>query len=155
MRRIITPTGQANPYQWIAGRIRLLPRDAGDRLKVRRWFPPLLWAGVILTGTSLPAALVPAQVSAFDKAIHFTIYLFFGVLLAREIALATDRWRAAVLAIVIAVAFAAADEWHQRFIPGRSTEFADWQADSLGATIGALIVAALRRRAVPRQPVAQ
>lgn len=100
----------------------------------------------------MPGSVIPSQASGVDKLLHFSIYLLFGILLSRELAEITSRWRAAILAIGIAVAFAAADEWHQRFIPGRSTEFADWQADTLGASIGALSVAAfaafaaLRRR---------
>ena len=115
-------------------------------MKVRRWLLPLLWAGVILTGTSLPSSVIPGQASGVDKALHFGIYLLLGVLLTREFAEVTTRWRAAALAIVVAVLFGAADEWHQQFIPGRSTELADWYADSVGATIGALTGAALRRR---------
>jgi VanZ family protein len=122
-------------------------------LKVRRWLPPLLWAGVILTGTSLPSSVLPSQPSGVDKALHFGIYLLFGVLLSREFAYSTGRWRAALLAILVAISFGAADEWHQQFIPGRSTEFADWRADALGSTIGALSVAVLRRRGPSRPSI--
>jgi VanZ family protein len=120
-------------------------RDASYRLSVRGWLPPLVWAGVILFGTSLPGETVPVQTSGVDKYLHFAFYTVLGLLLTRQISEASTRWRAAALAIVIALAFAAADEWHQRFIPGRSTELADWIADSLGAAVGALTVAAFRR----------
>jgi VanZ family protein len=128
-------------------------RDTGDRLNVRRWLPPLLWAGVILIGTSLPGSLVPRAISSFDKALHFTIYAILAVLLVKQISEVTGRWRAAALAVFLTAAFGAADEWHQGFIPGRSTELADWKADSLGAAVGALAIAASRRRKRP-QPVA-
>jgi VanZ family protein len=121
-------------------------RDAGDRLKVRRWLPPLLWAGVILTGTSLPSSVIPSQATEVDKALHFSIYLMLGLLLTREVAYTTGPWRAAVVAIVAASIFGAMDEWHQQFIPGRSTELADWYADSIGATLGALTFATWRWR---------
>jgi VanZ family protein len=113
-------------------------------LSVRRWLPPLVWAGVILFGTSLPSAVVPHQVSAFDKALHFTIYAIFAALLTRAGSDVFGRWRAATLALVISAVFAAADEWHQRFIPGRATEVADWHADTLGAAVGGLAFAASR-----------
>lgn len=119
-------------------------------MKVRRWLPPLLWAGVILIGTSLPQAAVPLQTSSIDKVLHFTIYTVFAYLLSRQISQDTTRWRAAAGAVVIALAFGAADEWHQRFIPGRSTELADWMADSAGAILGALVFVLLHRR--KRQP---
>lgn len=142
--------GQENPYQMLPGKIRLMRRDAGDRVNVRRWLPPLLWAGVILVGTSLPSAMVPREVSAFDKALHFTFYALFAVLLSRQISEGTGRWSAAALAVLIAVTFGAVDEWHQRFIPGRSTELADWRADSIGAAVGALAFAVARRGSSPR-----
>ena len=45
--------------------------------------------------------------------------------------------RAAAGAWVIAVAYAASDEWHQSFVPGRSPDAADWFADAVGALAGA------------------
>ena len=90
--------------------------------------------------------MVPKAVTGFDKALHFTIYAILAVLLAKQISEVTGRWRAAVLALAIAAAFGAADEWHQGFIPGRSTELADWRADSIGAALGALAVAASQRK---------
>jgi VanZ family protein len=114
---------------------------------VRRWLPPLLWAGVILFGTSLPQEIVPVQTAKYDKVLHFSIYTVFSFLLTRQLTETTTRWRAAAIAVVFAMVFGALDEWHQRFIPGRSTELADWRADSIGALTGALAsVAFLRRR---------
>jgi VanZ family protein len=113
-------------------------------LRVRRWLPPLIWAGVILVATSLPGSLIPPALSPFDKVVHFTMYGVFGALLAREASFVMGTWRAALIGVLLASAFGAADEWHQRFIPNRSTELADWQADSLGALVGALGVAAYR-----------
>ena len=137
--------GQANGYQSKSARIRLVLRDAGGRLKVRRWLPPLLWAGVIILATSMPSGLVPQQVTNFDKAAHFTMYAVLAALLTQHLTDSMSRWRAAAIAIAVAAAFGAIDEWHQQYIPGRSTELADWYADSLGATTGALLVAATRR----------
>jgi VanZ family protein len=113
---------------------------------VRRWLPPLLWAGVIIFATSMPSQLVPQQVSSFDKTAHFSMYAVLAGLLTRYLTEATTQWRAVIMAIALTMAFGALDEWHQQFIPGRSTELADWRADSLGATTGALIVALLSRR---------
>lgn len=121
---------------------------------MRRWLPPLFWAGVILIATSLPASLVPPQASAYDKVLHFTVYALFGVLLTRELAQTRKPWRAALAAIVIAAAFGAADEWHQQFIPGRSTEMADWRADSMGAALGAVLFVGFSRMRQPKTPTA-
>lgn len=107
----------------------------------RRWLPPLVWAGVILLGTSLPQQAVPVQTSGIDKYLHFSIYTVFGFLLTWQLLEKNKRWVAVMVAIVVSVAFGAADEWHQQFIPGRFPELADWQADSLGAVLGAVAAA--------------
>ena len=123
-----------------------MARNAGDRLNVRRWLPPLLWAGVIIFATSIPSEFVPRQVSPLDKAAHFTMYAVLAWLLTRHISEVAGRWAAVVLAVIVGSGFGAIDEWHQQYIPGRSTELADWQADSIGAAAGALAFATLRRR---------
>ena len=124
-------------------------------MKVRRWLPPLLWAGVILFVTSLPGGHVPSQLSPYDKVVHFAIYGFFAVLLTRDLSAVTGRWRAALVAIVIAVAFGAADEWHQGFIPGRATDISDWRADSIGAALGALLFVMFNWFRRSRTPITQ
>ena len=101
-------------------------------------------------GTSLPQEVVPVQTSGIDKVLHFSIYTVFAFLLTRQISQDTARWRAVAGAILVVAAFAAADEWHQRFIPGRYTEFADWLADIAGALVGALTYALLFNRNAPR-----
>jgi VanZ family protein len=119
--------------------------DAGACLKVRRWLPPLLWAGVMLLVTSMPGSAIPRPLIPYDKVVHFTAYGIFAVLLSRDIAQVAGLWRAVLFALVIAAAFAAADEWHQRFIPGRQTDLADWRADFIGAAGGALLFALYHR----------
>jgi VanZ family protein len=115
-------------------------------LKLRRWLPPLLWAGVILLGTSLPSDAVPIQTSRIDKILHFTIYTVFAFLLTQQLSEGFRLWQAVVLAIAFAMAFGAFDEWHQQLIPGRFPEFADWVADCLGSIIGASAAALLLHR---------
>ena len=92
-------------------------------------------------GTSLPQEAVPLQTSGIDKVLHFSIYTVLAFLLTRQISEDTSRWRAVAGALVIAIAFAAVDEWHQRFIPGRFPELADWLADAAGAAVGAIAYA--------------
>jgi hypothetical protein len=62
-----------------------------------------------------------------------------------------DR-RAALVAIALAVAFGAADEWHQSFTPGRDASWLDLLADTVGATAGALAVTWYSRRRCPAPP---
>jgi VanZ family protein len=115
-------------------------------LKLKPWLPPIIWAGVILIGTSLPSSSVPRGVSDYDKLLHFAIYALLAALLTKPLLEVTARWRAVILAIVIAAAFGGVDEWHQQFIRGRFPDRADLLADTLGATAGALAMVALLRR---------
>lgn len=102
-----------------------------------RWVPPLVWAAVVLTATSIPNLSIRGPEGS-DKIAHFVMYLLFGFLVERAAA-PTRSFRAALLTILAGGAFAAADEWHQRFIPGRSADLADWRADFSGVVIGALL----------------
>ena len=117
-------------------------------MNARKLLPPLLWAGVILTATSIPSSQLqlPVQTAALDKAAHFGLYSVFAWLLARHGFGVAGRWFSTVLAIIVASAFGVVDEWHQQFIPGRSTEYADWVADTAGAAFGALAYALFSRR---------
>ena len=44
-----------------------------------------------------------------------------------------------LLAVLITAAYAASDEFHQRFVPGRSGEFKDVMIDTSGAALGAFL----------------
>jgi VanZ family protein len=114
-------------------------------LSVRRWLPPLIWAGVIVVATSLPGNYVPLVARPLDKVVHFSLYAVFAALLAWQALYDMSPWRAIVIAAGIAIGFGAADEWHQRFVPGRAAAMADWLADILGAITGALSAAWYRR----------
>jgi VanZ family protein len=99
----------------------------------------------MLLVTSVPGSAIPKPLIPYDKVVHFMAYGLFAVLLSRDIAQVTGLVRAALFAIVIAATFGAVDEWHQRFIPGRDTDLADWRTDVIGATGGALLFALYHR----------
>ena len=109
-----------------------------------RWAPAVLWAVTLVVLTSWPNPGVP-QVGQGDKLVHALLYGILAWLVAR----AEPRWiasptRAAPVFAALA-AFAAADEWHQQYVPGRSASVDDWAADAVGAAL-ALALAAVRRR---------
>jgi VanZ family protein len=69
-------------------------------------------------------------------------------------AIAGGRWdgitpRAAALAWTICLLYGVTDEWHQRYVSGRTPAVDDWIADALGAAtavIGLAAIAVVRRR---------
>jgi VanZ family protein len=115
----------------------------------RRWAPVLLWAALILILTSYPNPPVPAiaRFAGADKIVHFSLYLVLALLAVRAAVPGRGRRRVALVVAATVSLIAAGDELHQRLIPGRSAERADWIADSLGGSVGAVAaIVTLRRR---------
>src|SRR5436853_6448862 len=90
-----------NPYQYIPRKFRLMRCDAGVCLSVRRWLPPLLWAGVILVITSLPGSAVPSALAPYDKVVHFGMYGVFAASLAHQAMPQMGAWRGMFIALAL------------------------------------------------------
>ena len=120
---------------------------------MRRWGPPVAWAAVILVLTSIPAPdFAPVGAFAFpgaDKLVHATMYGVLGALLARAVGATAPR-RTLGRVVLGVVLFAAVDEWHQRFIPGRSADIVDVVADVCGAAAGFAAATYFLRRRIPQ-----
>ena len=96
--------------------------------------------------SSEPNPLPVLTENIWDKLLHVTEYAGLGVLLAR--ALIGERLRLATAIIVAALAasaYGASDEYHQSFVPQRDSDVRDWMTDTLGASVGAIAYASLRR----------
>ena len=102
------------------------------------WAPVVAYMALIVVLSSRPEPPLPSQLS--DKQGHSIGYMGLAVTIGRALAGGTASGatlRAAAGAWVIATAYAASDEWHQSFVPGRSADVADWFADTAGALAGA------------------
>lgn len=100
-----------------------------------RWYLPLiLWAATILILTSLPTIEPPdLGFEAEDKLAHCGVYFILGILFGRALAKGYVLQRIHfVILIGVALSFAALDEVHQLFIPGRYGDIYDFFADSIG-----------------------
>jgi VanZ family protein/UDP-2,3-diacylglucosamine pyrophosphatase LpxH len=73
-----------------------------------------------------------------DKFAHAAV---FGLLaLTLDLALRTSSpglpmYKRHLAVVAVVALYGATDEWHQRFVPGRSCELLDWVADTLGAAL--------------------
>ena len=106
-----------------------------------RWLAALAWAALIFAGTSIPGRDLPSAFPHADKLVHLGLYGVLGFLVGRALrAGRTPAARTLVTALGAMALFAAADEWHQQFVPGRSTDAVDWLADLVGATAGLAFV---------------
>lgn len=129
------------------------------------WAPVIIWAGVIFYmstrtfGSSFTnsllsdfLAILHVEVSphtfqllafGFRKLGHLTEYSIFAIFL--YYALGNDRrgfWnpRRALACILLAGLYSLTDEFHQRFVPGRGASIVDSGIDTIGATLGMVIV---------------
>ena len=135
----------------------------------RAWGPVVVWMALIFAmSTRLGAGentsrilgplltwlfpgIEPETISALRfvvrKFAHVTEYAVLCLLCLRAFG-STDRWsfgRKATWSVLIAVAYAATDEWHQSFVPGRSGVMSDVLIDSCGALLGVSVAVLWRR----------
>jgi len=143
---------------------------------VRYWMPAIVWMAVIFLGSTdmLSAAhtsrfLVPflrwldpqislAALNAIQfgirKLAHLTEYAILAALLWRALRGGT-RWQAKMsillfLTWIACAIFAASDEFHQSFVPSRTSSPIDVMIDVTGALIGLAICLAFSMRRKPQ-----
>jgi VanZ family protein len=129
------------------------------------WLPVIIWAGVIFLmstrtfGSSFTnqllryiLAFLHFHVShhafsylaeGFRKLGHFTEYAIFGMFIYHAIGDEhSSAWnpRKALACILLAALYSLTDEFHQRFVPGRGPSILDCGFDTIGATLGMVIV---------------
>jgi len=98
------------------------------------WLPVVLWAGVIFALSSIPS--LGTGLGTWDlvlrKAAHVTEYAVLAVLLVRALGREAP-------ALALGVLYAASDEVHQAFVPGRHASPVDVAIDTVGLLIGMLV----------------
>ena len=125
--------------------------------------PAVGWMALIfaLSAQSHPPQPAPIEGLPFiDKVEHLIEYgilgalLFLGLHRARLPSPAWPVWKVAKLAFVIAILYAASDEFHQSAVPFRQADGADFVVDAVGAFLFAFILAfVVSKRAAPRADV--
>lgn len=109
---------------------------------LRYWGPVVIWAGLIAYLSHIPSLATGAP-GAWDLVVrkigHIGEYAVLAYLLWR--ALRAHRFsprQALVWSGLLALAFAASDEFHQSFIPGREGAVRDVLIDTVGIGVGLL-----------------
>jgi VanZ family protein len=110
------------------------------RRRFALWGPVVLWAAVIFGLSSVPSLSSGFGVwdEVLRKGAHLAEYAVLGLLLMRA-------WGRELPALTTAVAYAATDEIHQRFVQGRHSSPFDVAFDACGAVIGLLLWQLSRR----------
>lgn len=137
----------------------------------RSWGPALLWMGgifVLSAQPTLPGFPNPWKDLLLKKGGHATAYAVLALLYWRALMLAgrsrraaapvaPDRWRRTALWLAwgLALLYAATDEWHQAYVPGRHARVTDWLIDALGAGLALLAAWRWGQRWFPARPTTQ
>ena len=111
----------------------------GCRVSLERflklWGPVVVWAAVIFGLSSIPS--LNSGLGTWDevlrKCAHVTEYAILGFLLFRAIGRELP-------ALLVGIAYAATDELHQHFVPGRHASPVDVLIDTVGLVIGTILV---------------
>ncbi len=87
--------------------------------KVVFWLPAMLWAATLFVLSAQPLPKIGPQFHNVDKIHHLIAYAVLGALVMFALRRAHNLPlpKAALLAILIASAYGATDEFHQRFVP--------------------------------------
>jgi len=104
-----------------------------------QWLPALIMMGLIYYFSSIPSSEM-INFGAWDtlvkKSGHFFGYSILGLTYLRG--LKEISWCSCCWALLIVVLYALSDEYHQSFVPGRTSTLVDVGIDSLGAAAGLL-----------------
>jgi VanZ family protein len=111
---------------------------------VLMWLPVVVWAGVIFGLSATPnLRFVQSDTADFivRKAGHMAVFGVLALLVWRAVSYSRQRGAVAI-SLVLTVAYAASDEFHQSFTAGRHPSIVDVGIDSVGALIalGALVL---------------
>ena len=100
-------------------------------------FPAILIALIILTLTSIPRLTPPdLGIKMQDKIFHTIAYFIFGMTLIHSGHFIFNRKiHILIYTVGIGLSFAALDELHQVYIPGRMSSVYDFFADGIGVIL--------------------
>jgi len=114
---------------------------------VVRWIMEPLWRWFAPAGAELPETLLFALEVVLRKCAHLFVFFVFGFCVANTVRQATgDIRRVFWVSLGWCSAYAAFDELHQLFVPGRSGMWLDWLIDTAGALLGIGLVFLILRR---------
>jgi VanZ family protein len=144
------------------------------RAFLKYWLPVLVWMAVIFTASSdthsyehssrliapllywlfphISANAVDWVVFIARKCAHLAEYSVFALLLWRALCRFFQNnsrqwsWRQAGATLLIVAFYAATDEFHQRFVPGRTPAVHDVLIDTLGGAAGLFLLWLVGRR---------
>jgi VanZ family protein len=117
---------------------------------MKRWGPAILVMGIIFIASNTAGADIPVF-GIMDIVVKKGGHMLGYALLAASYFHALDNGKRKprilfLLTVLLAVIYAASDEFHQSFTPGRTPAVMDVCIDAFGSIIGMAVLLLLRRR---------
>lgn len=131
---------------WLSGIVNSSCIRARGPADILVWGPVVFWMAVIFvlsSQSSLPGYHDQLIDVLIKKSGHATEYAILTLLAFRSFSLAGSKWLAArprLWALVLSVAYAGLDEFHQSFTPNRHPQFSDVLIDTLGILVALLAI---------------
>ncbi len=116
------------------------------------WGPVIIFAVLVFLLSSMPFPLKKAPFPFFDKVAHVSEYAIFATLLFRAL---SGTWSGVnflllvLFTVVITLGYGVSDEFHQSFVPTRTSDIKDVAADGFGA-IMAMTAVFIKRKVFRR-----
>mgnify|MGYP005834727847 FL=1 len=131
-----------------------MKKPSARRERIGRWLAAIAWMGVIylLSARSSFPVLTPTLPELQSMIAHAAEYGVLALLLARAWASLPAVRKPTLWVIVSVMAYAASDEWHQRFVPGRYCDPIDWLIDLSGACLALALAHGWQALRQQRQP---
>jgi len=107
-------------------------------LRWRRAPWPLLLATLIFFASGQSEIAGPPGIPFLDKMVHTGVFGLLATLVLRVDYRPGRVLRSVLTSVTLVSLYGIADEFRQSFTPGRSVEYADWIADTLGALVASL-----------------
>jgi len=108
--------------------------------------PAFLYALVIFMMSAIPGYELPElPFWSFDKLVHALEFGLLGILLYRAFRFPRPFGSPYLLTLLTGIPYAASDEIHQLFVPGRNCDPVDFLVDAAGIALFAGISAVLNR----------
>ncbi|MFI5397430.1 MAG: VanZ family protein [Candidatus Binatia bacterium] len=122
--------------------------------RARRVLAPVAWMALLWVLSSIPTAPDQTMAGVFiPKVLQKTMHVVVYAVLAATWLWVFDSGRfartAAMWTVCLASAYAAIDEFHQTFVPGRTGSPWDVGLDTFGAALGIFAIAAVRGAVTP------
>ncbi|MEN6511863.1 MAG: VanZ family protein [Chloroherpetonaceae bacterium] len=96
----------------------------------------IIFSAAIYYFSSMPKVYyLPQKILDYDKLLHLTSFFFYGIstqLFVHTVFIKMKRFPQMLLVLIIGIIYPLSDEFHQRFVPGRTSDIYDFISDLIG-----------------------